>query len=90
MTIEQELYRRIFECGVFDKDVAAIIERVKASPENEAMITRWNDDVDDYPSAMISIAWLSAKRHALEYIDENCPQAWFRGAFEDQVSDLET
>lgn len=87
MTFEQFMRERLTNSGMFPNQVNAVVERVKAAPENEAMAQRWNDDVSGYPSQMLGIAWLTAKRHALAYIDAECPKAWFRPLFtDDEVS----
>lgn len=85
MTFEQFIHAQLFERGMFERDVKAVIERVKAAPENEPMAQRWNDDVSGYPPQMQGVAWLTAKTHALEYIVQNCPKAWFRSFFETET-----
>jgi len=72
---------RLFNSGLFDAQIDAVMERVKAAPENEAMQGRWNDDASGYPPPLLNVAWFSVKHHALGYIDETCPQAWFRPLF---------
>lgn len=80
-TIEERMRKNLFESGVFDEQIDAIMERVKVAPENESMEGRWRDDAEGYPPQLIAVAWLTVKRHTLAYIDENCPQAWFRALF---------
>lgn len=69
--------------GMFDDQASAVFEIVKTDPANEAMRDRWNDDVSEYPAMMQTLTRMSAKRAALSYIDEHCPQAWFRPMFTD-------
>lgn len=45
------------------------------------MAGRWNDNISDYPPIMTKAIWISAKRIALQWIDTNKPQAWFRPIF---------
>jgi len=85
-TIEQRLRKNLSEQGVFDEQIDEIMQRVKSAPENASMAQRWNDLASDYPPTIMSLAWFSTKRHALEYIDEKCPQAWFRPLFVSESS----
>lgn len=85
MTFEQLLRTRLFNSGLSDFQVDAVVERVKGAPENAAMAHRWSDEVDGYSPQMQAVLWLTTKRHALAWIDETCPQAWFRGMFTDEV-----
>ncbi len=87
MTIKEKLVDMLHDGGMFREQATAVVERVIADPANESMAGRWNDTPEDYPPAILNLAWFSTKRHALAWIDENCPQAWFRGMFEDQVSE---
>lgn len=81
MTFEDAMRQRLTNSGMFPDQVDAVVERVKAAPENEPMAQRWSDNASGYPSQMLGVLWLTAKTHALEYIDAECPQAWFRPLF---------
>ncbi len=48
---------------------------------NKAMANRWSDTADDYPAPLFTVLKMSVKHSALEYIDANCPEAWFRPIF---------
>jgi hypothetical protein len=88
MTFEAKLRCDLSKRGLFPDQVDEVVKRVKAAPENEVMAYRWNDDTDGYPPAMLGILWFTTKRHALAYIDETCPQAWFRPLFADEGTGL--
>ena len=81
MTIEDKIKEMLIEHGLFDNQAAEIIEAMKVDEINEPMEHRWTDKVDDYPPQMLTILWAGAKYQALEYIDANCPEAWFRPMF---------
>jgi hypothetical protein len=81
MTFEQWMRDRLTNSGMFVNQVDAVVERVKAAPENEPMAQRWGHSINGYPAAMVNVLWLTVKTHALEYIDAECPQAWFRPLF---------
>lgn len=84
MTFEDKLKELLVGNGLFDNQADEVVIIVKNAPENDIMAQRWNDRVEDYPPMMVNILWFTAKRHALEYIDANCPQAWFRPMFVDK------
>jgi len=83
MTFEETLQGMLEGCGMFDNHAAEVIERVKADPVNVAMVGRWQDDADGYSDMIFTMMWQSAKEHALAWIDENKPMAWYRPMFID-------
>jgi len=80
-SLETKLSKMLEENGMFPNDAKAVVEAMKAAPENETMKERWGDSWQDYPSAILSLAWLSAKEYALKWIDTNHPKAWYRPMF---------
>ncbi len=84
-TIEQEIRDLLFSCGIVSENAAdCIVESARANVANEAMQEKWQDRAADYPSMLIDALWLSTKHHALEWILENAPQAWYRPMFEEK------
>lgn len=81
MTIEEKLVDMLYNHGLFKHQAVEIIERVKADEVNKSMMGRWQDQMDGYPSQLLAGLWLSVEDHALQWIDENCPQAWYRPIF---------
>ncbi len=81
MTVEQKLKKMLFDCGMHEDRCGAVIELVKTET-SKSMGKHWEDAADGYPDCLLSALWLVAKHYALEYIDENCPEAWFRPMFE--------
>lgn len=49
MTLQEKMKSMLTERGMFDDMADEVLERVKAAPENEAMIGRWHDDIEGYP-----------------------------------------
>ena len=80
MTFEEKVKEYFVASGMFDSQANAVFQEMKAS--TDAMFDRWNDDVLGYPDVMLNVILVSARRYALEWIDKNIPQAWFRGCFE--------
>jgi hypothetical protein len=83
MTFRDKAKQMLTERGMFDNQAEAVMDRVIAAPENKAMQGRWNDDTSGYPPPMVNVLWFTVKRHALEYIEETCPEAWFKPMFEE-------
>ncbi len=82
MTVKEKGLARLYECGLFQDQAEAIMELVIADPANKSMKERWNDAIEDYPQALWNVLWLSIKRVTRKYIEEHCPEAWFRSMFE--------
>ena len=59
-----------------------IMHVVRAAPENESMSGRWADDVGEYPAVMQRMVLLTINRYALRWIEQNCPDAWFKAMFD--------
>lgn len=81
MNFEEAIKKMLFDRGLFEDQCNEIFTRMEASPANEAMKGRWQEKTDDYPEIMLDIAWIFARKEALDFIDETCPNAWFRPLF---------
>ena len=49
--------------------------------EDTVMGNRWADDEGGYPKAMLNVLHVTVNRCAVEWIDKNCPEAWYRDVF---------
>jgi hypothetical protein len=81
MTFQDYLKGYLYKGGFFEDMAEKVVERIKADPANEPMLGRWEDHTEGYPPEMLAVMRVSANRHAVEWIDENLPAAWFRGVF---------
>lgn len=81
MTVQEKLEKMLIERFLTESVAKEIIECVKADIANEPMEKRWSNNIEGYPVQLLSALWDSTKRHALEWIDENLPLAWFRPLF---------
>jgi len=82
MTLKQAVIDHLVSNGMFEADAATIFAAMADSPENEPMLGRWNEDSKNYPPAITGMAIVSAKTHALSWIEVNKPNAWYRPMFE--------
>lgn len=84
MTWFQWAIQQLVANGMFEDQAQAVMAEVMDQPANDAMYVRWHDQMEGYPPQMKPVCWMSISSGALEWIDKNCPQAWFRGMFAPQ------
>lgn len=63
---------------MFDKEARIVMDRAVNHELFHSMKFRWHEDTTAYPPQLLAVVWLSVKKLALEYIDEVCPEAWYR------------
>jgi len=81
MTFVKKLLTMLEERGLSKAQAEGIIDLAKVDERIPAMDNRWNEQVEGYPDQVISLLWMSVSDIALEWIDANCPKAWFRAMF---------
>ena len=81
MTFSKWVIHYIEASGITHTDAVMILDAVIASPENASMVGRWEDSIDVYPPSMLAVLTVSVNRHAVAWIDANCPEAWCRPLF---------
>ncbi|KKM24445.1 hypothetical protein LCGC14_1605010 [marine sediment metagenome] len=80
MTISEYLIGHLVSCGMFEKDAMVVFAAVKAERHSTKDI-KWNDQLDDpmgYPRQLIAVLLLIVRARAVEWVDENCPLAFYR------------
>lgn len=78
MTIEEKMKELLENHGMWADGLEHTLKAMKEDALLEDMRNRWNDSVDDYPQPLISVVWLNVRSIALKWVDENCPQAFYR------------
>ena len=79
INIETKIKNMLEENGMWGKSVDAVMSKAKeAIPD---MKNRWGDDINDYFNPLVAFIWGITKNIALEWIDENLPEAWYRPMF---------
>jgi hypothetical protein len=69
----------LHERGMFPAQAAAVIEMAKvASP---SMADRLTDGVEGYPDVIARLWLVTLNTCAIDWIDANLPQAWYRPMF---------
>ena len=79
MTVEQWARQQLGQYGMFESQIDAVLQRVKADKSVNAI--HWSSPKDEYPSVLFSLLMMTIAGHALEWIDENMPLAWYRPIF---------
>lgn len=80
-TTHERLRSALVNCGMFPDHADAVIARAKADLEDGYIVT-WDRSADEYPPQLFALWFYICKPHALAWIDENLPKAWFRPMFE--------
>jgi len=90
LTIAEEVKKFLSDRGMFPNQVEDVFKLASEYYAHNEMVGRWNDKPSDYGQAPImNIILANVKDIALKYIDETCPEAWFRIAFltlKDQIA----
>lgn len=82
MNFDNYFQNYLQERGFFADNAKTVMQTVKAAKENKSMVGRWGDDMSGYPHQIVIGLSLSVRDYALIWIDENCPEAWYRPVFE--------
>ncbi len=80
-TFLSELQARLEQNGMFESQAKAVIQLMLEDEVSSIMGQRWTENPDHYPPSLVDMLWVSCSRYALRYIDQHCPQAWFRPCF---------
>lgn len=84
MTTKERLKKMLTDRGMFDDQADAILEEAipkieSATPDYQMT---WNRPAEEYPDVLYNVMWIYLKDAALEWIEKNAPQTWFRPMFE--------
>ncbi len=82
-TTRERLRSALVNRGMFPDQADAVIERAMPELEVDGYRITWDRPADEYPKQLFGLWFLTCKRHALAWIDENVPMAWFRPMFEE-------
>lgn len=81
VTVRQRLENQLFGMGLFPNQATEVVERAMTDECNESMQGRWNEPAEAYPVQLYTVLWMLVMDHALAWIDENAPLAWYRPLF---------
>lgn len=82
MTIQENISEMLQNKGLFPNQAEEVICLCKQNKDLfPDMEKRWNDNIQDYPSTLISVLCLSVNQVALQWINKNYPKAWYKSLF---------
>jgi len=85
MTIRGWAVQYCVERGMFEHEAKTVVDLVINDPENNILKGRWHESTDGYDSTVLNGLALSINRHALRWIDESAPRAWYKSMFEESA-----
>jgi len=79
-TVKEIALKHLVKNGMFANDANAVLKAYQdRTPEMDG---RWDDFADSDPFQLIVCLKIGINSVALEYIEENIPNAWFKPIFE--------
>lgn len=86
MNFYDEMLEQLKKRGMFEEQAKEVLEVYML--KDQSMEGRWTDETDGYPPIMKAIVWASLKKDAYEWIEKNCPDAWFKPIFQFSEEEL--
>lgn len=81
MTFYQLIEQMMRDNGMFEEQIKECMPMMDTHEALSEMRGRMHEDQSAYPPMMTNLTLLNAKMVVLAYIDEHCPEAWFRPCF---------
>lgn len=78
MTIRTKLHDLLTEHGLWPEEAEAVLFELENAKSSESMKGHWNDREEDHPPQLVAVLFMSAKRHAVDWIDKNKPRHFAR------------
>lgn len=84
MTTKEKFAQMLMDRGMFESQANAVMDIFvpEFDAVNAGYRVTWERPASEYPDAFYAVGFFTLKRAALQWIDENLPQAWFRALFE--------
>jgi hypothetical protein len=77
MTIKEWAIDYCYQRGIFQEQAEIIINNIV---KNEIIIP-WDTDINKYDDRLKIVLAVSINAYAIEYIEKECPKAWFKELF---------
>ncbi len=83
MTLREKMLRTLQNRGLSQEDAEVVLKQYEETGlAAKTLEGRWDDDITGYDLSLLSSIWINVKHTAKIWIDEHCPEAWFRTMFE--------
>ncbi len=82
MTTKEKLIDMCVSRGMFETDAVKVVESAVSEIDSFGDYrTTWDRPAEEYPPTLYAVMFLTVQEHAIKYIDEHYPRAWFREVF---------
>ena len=83
MKIRNLLQQKLEDKGLWPQEAQAVLKAAEANPANQPMQKRWEDDSEDYPTALLSLLLIGVEHEAVRWLKANKPQHFALKMFEE-------
>lgn len=88
MSTRERFEKMLYDHGMFPDQAKQVMS--VAVPEMDAILPdyriTWDRPAEEYPEPFYTSGWLTVRKIAAKWIEENCPKAWFRPMFDDDLA----
>jgi hypothetical protein len=81
MTLEEKVKKQLTSLGMSDEQAQGVIDLSKTKEPLEYFKNKWDLRVDEDIKGWLDILWIYIETVALEWIELNAPDAWFKPLF---------
>lgn len=81
MTTREKVIKQLEDNGMFLEQAEQVFKKAQPLLKRDDYTITWDRPASEYPEPFYNVLWVMIKPIALQWIDENCPQAWFRPMF---------
>lgn len=83
MTTKERLIKMVVDKGMFEVQATKVIDLAISKIDDliPDYKTTWDGPADGYPDTMYAVWNMTVTEVAKEWIEENCPDAWFKHMF---------
>jgi hypothetical protein len=84
MTVRDKFINMLVNNGMFEEQAKEVMQLAepKLTELADDYNIRFDSPAESYPNAVYNVLFISIKATALQWIDANKPQAWYRLMFE--------
>jgi len=85
MTFNEAMKNMMVENGMFPQQADSVLLLAKDHALLDTMKGRMDEQTDGYPPIMLPVVWVSMQAIALEWIEANLPNAWYKPMFQNNM-----
>jgi hypothetical protein len=84
MTFQEYCINYCEERGMLHNQAKVVFDNLMQDKSLDAMNNRWNDQIEDYPKAILAIIIMNLRKQAAHWIEANLPKAFYKPLFEEE------